>query len=473
MRRPVPNPSHMKLKFLIPAAAGALLSFTACEDTSGIGGSLTEPNVAINVDSSFVITGQSFHQPDFDSRSETMLLGAVDMEGVGSYSSSIVTQLMAASSLVLPDTVPLDSISGMALKLNFKRGALTGDSLAPCQLKVYELTRQLPASIQSNFDPSGYYDPAHPIGVRNYTASILGLSEADYPKGFTTLKVDLPVEMGRKFITRYRTDPSVFQWPADFNRYFPGLYIENTFGKGCMVNVTVAEMSVYHNVKKRVPVHVGDSTVYADGVGKDSVTIFSTAPEVLSSNNLRMNIAQPIRDMVERDNKVVVMSPCGYLASIRIPAQEIIDKYYASDFDLAVVNNLVLTIPARSITNNYGLRPAPNLLLVRRCDMVSFFANNQIPDATKKSFYGSYSTSTGKYTFSSMRQYIIDLLAEGKTVKEEDMDFVLIPVDIASETNTLNNTVYVTNCLPYIYRPTLGELDFSRARLTFTFGTKH
>ena len=265
----------------------------------------------------------------------------------------------------------------------------------------------------------------------------------------------------------------MFQWPADFNRYFPGLYIENTFGKGCMVNVTVAEMSVYYKVKKRVSVMVNDTLKYVDGVGRDSVTIFSTAPEVLSSNNLRMNIARPIRDMVERDNKVVVMSPCGYLASVRIPAQEIVDKYYATDFDLAVVNNLVLTIPARSITNDYGLRPAPNLLLVRRCDMTSFFANNEIPDASKKSFYGSYNTATGKYTFSSMRQYIVDLLAEGKTVKEEDMDFVLIPVDIASETNTMTGAVYVTNCLPYIYRPTLCELDLSRASLCFTFGTKH
>ena len=463
----------MKLKFLISAAAGVLLLLAACEDTSGIGGSLAEPNVAINVDSSFVITGQSFHQAAFDTRSETMLLGAVDMEGVGSYSSSIVTQLMSATSLSMPDTVPVDSVSGMALKLNFRRGALTGDSLAPCQLKVYELTRQLPPGIQSSFDPTGYYDPAHPLGVRNYTASILGLSAADYPSGFTTLKVELPLEMGRKFITQYRTDPSVFQWPADFNRYFPGLYIENTFGKGCMVNVTVAEMSVYYKVKKRVSVMVNDTLKYVDGVGRDSVTIFSTAPEVLSSNNLRMNIARPIRDMVERDNKVVVMSPCGYLASVRIPAQEIVDKYYATNFDLAVVNNLVLTIPARSITNDYGLRPAPNLLLVRRCDMTSFFANNEIPDASKKSFYGSYNTATGKYTFSSMRQYIVDLLAEGKTVKEEDMDFVLIPVDIASETNTMTGAVYVTNCLPYIYRPTLCELDLSRASLCFTFGTKH
>lgn len=463
----------MKLKILIPAVAGAMLMLSACEEASDIGSSLIEPNVTIHVDSSFVVTGKSFHQTELDSRSETMLLGAVDMADVGSYSSSIVTQMLSATSLTMPDSIPLDSVSGIALKLNFRQGVLTGDSLAPCQLKVYQLTRQLPDDIKSSFDPTGYYNPSEPLGVTNYTASILGLDPAKYPQGYTTLRVDFPIEMARKVVTQYRTDPSVFQWPADFNQYFPGLYIENSFGKGCMVNVTVAEVSVYYQRKVRNLEWVNDTSQYVTRSHRDSVTLFSSAPEVLSSNNLRMAIAQPIRDMVEQDNKVVVMSPCGYIASVRIPAQEIIDSYYASDFDLAVVNNLVLTIPARTISNNYGLKPAPNLLLVRRCDMESFFANNQIPDAGKKSFYGSYNSSTGKYTFSSMRQYIVDLLAEGKEVKEEDMDFVVVPVDITSEYNSSYETYYVTGCTPYIYTPTLCELDMSHASLCFTFGTKH
>ena len=462
----------MKLKFLLAlAAVSGLLALAACEDSSNIGPSLVDPNVQINVDSSFVITGKSFHQKDFDSRSATLLLGAVDMKGVGSYNSSIVTQLMAATSLSMPDSIILDSISGMGLKLSFRKGALTGDSLAPCQLKVFQLDRQMPANIKSSFDPTGYYNPSSPIGVKNYTASVLGQDSAKNVAGFTTIRVDLPVSMGRKFVQQYRTDASVFQWPSTFNQYFPGLYIENTFGKGCMVNITVAEMSVYYQRAKRSMEIINDSAQWVTRSHRDSVTLFSTAPEVLSSNNLRMSIAEPIVNMVN-NGKVVVMSPCGYLASVRIPAQELIDKYYGTDFDMAVVNNLVLSIPAHSIANDYGLKPAPNLLLVRRCDMESFFANNEIPNEAKKSFYGSYSSSTGKYTFSSMRQYIVDLLAEGGKVKDEDMDFVLIPVYLETEYNAYNKNTYVTSCTPYIYQPTLGELDFSKAQLKFTFGTK-
>ena len=52
------------------------------------------------------------------------------------------------------------------------------------------------------------------------------------------------------------------------------------------------------------------------------------------------------------------------------------------------------------------------------------------------------------------------------------MDFVLIPVYLETEYNAYNKNTYVTSCTPYIYQPTLGELDFSKAQLKFTFGTK-
>lgn len=450
--------------------ATGLMILAACDDQSNIGETLTEPNVSINIDSSFNIDGASFHQPDFDSRSETLLIGGVDMEGIGSYSSSIVTQLMAASSMPIPDSIALDSIQGMNLKLSFRKGALTGDSLAPCQLKVFQLTKQLPSGIQSSFDPTGYYNPSSVLGVKNYTASQLGTK--DSTAAFTTIKVKMPLTLARQFVTKYRTDPGIFQWPQTFNNYFPGLYIENTFGKGCLVNMTVAEMTVYWKKPVLRAEVVNDTVKYVWRSKLDSVALLSTAPEVLSSNNIKMTIAPPIQQMVSQ-NKIIVMSPCGYLASIKIPAQQIIDRYYKSDFELAVINNLTLSIPAQSVPNNYGLKPAPNLLLVRRCDMTSFFAQNKIPDENKKSFYGSYSTATGKYNFTSMRQYIVDLLEKGGKVSEEDMDFVLIPVNITTEYNALSKVSIVTGCTPYIYKPTICELDLSKAVLKFIYGTKN
>lgn len=454
--------------------ASLSLLTSACNDDSTIGNTLITPEIKINVDSNFNITGESFHQAEFDSRSQTMLLGALHMDDVAHYSSSVVTQLMAASTLTIPDSIPLDSIMESHLKFNFRRGALTGDSLAPCRLTVYPLTKELPKGISSSFDPTGYYNPSAPLGVKSYTASLLGRSDSAFIKEkFGQISITLPPAFGRNVVTKYRTDPEVFAWPSSFAKWFPGLYIENTFGSGCMVNITVVELAIRYKTRKFVN-YLDTAGHAASGyrAHTDSVTVFSTSPEVTSSNNIRMTIAQPIKDMVSQ-GKVVVMSPCGYLASVRIPAQELIDRYNSEDFEMAMVNNLVLNIPASTVPNSYNLRPAPNMLLVRRVDLLTFFAENKIPNNTKKTFWGSYNTNTGLYTFSSMRQYIVDLMKIGDKVSEEDMDFVVVPVNLTTETNSTSGVVYVTSCTPYIYQPTLCVLDMARASLAFTYTTKN
>lgn len=446
-------------------------SLSACQDESSIGSGIAPGLAKIVVDSSFTVTGKAEHDPSFDSRSSTMLLGSVDMDGVGRYSSSFVTQLLPGGALNIPDSIPLDSIVDMRLKLHFRRGALTGDSLAPCKLNVYELTKQLPADIQSSFDPTGYYDPASPLGSKPYVASALGLKDSIYKKDLVGhITVPLKLSTARKIVSQYRTDPSVFQWPSSFNAFFPGLFVENSFGSGCMVNITAGEVALYYH-------RLAQKTVMKDSVMEvvwashtDSATVFSTAPEVLASNNISMQIAPAISKMVA-DGKVIVMSPCGYLASVRIPAQDVLNRYRDENFNLAVISSLTLAIPVHTVANDYGLTPPPALLMVRRVDLDKFFADNKIPDNANKSFYGTYNTSTGMYNFSDMRKYINDLLQSGKPVAEEDMDFVLVPVQLTSENNITTNpaTPTVVACTPYILRPTLCELDIAKAKLRLEF----
>lgn len=446
-------------------------SLTACREEGSIGPNITPGEVKIIVDSSFTVTGRSEHDASFDSRSSTMLLGKVDMDGVGKYSSSFVTQLLPAGALNIPDSIPLDSVVDMRLKLHFRRGALTGDSLAPCKLNVYELTKQLPADIQSSFDPAGYYNPASPLGTKPYVASALGLNDSIYKKDLVGhITIPLKLATARRIVSQYRTDPSVFQWPSTFNAFFPGLFVENSFGSGCMVNITAGEVALYYHRLTQKVVQKDSVTEVVWASHTDSTTVFSTAPEVLSSNNIRMQIDPAISQMVA-DGKVIVMSPCGYLASIHIPAQEVLDRYHDEKFNLAVISKLNLSIPARSVTNNFGLTPAPALLMVRRVDLDKFFADNKIPDNTAKSFYGTYNSETGTYNFSDMRTYINDLLLSGKPVSEEDMDFVLVPVQLTSENNVTTNPVtpVVVACTPYILRPTLCELDIAKAKLRLEF----
>jgi hypothetical protein len=453
---------------------GGGLWLVSCSDDSVIGESLANDEISITIDSAFKVSGHSVYVPDFDSRSRTLILGGVNVPEYGKLSASFVTQLMSATAMNISDTIPVDSVCGMNLKLSYRRQAITGDSLAPCQVKVFALNKDLPSDIMSNFDPTGYYDPSSPIGVKNYTASALGRTDSLYKTDlYGHISIPVSLDLAKSVFNRYRNDPSVFQWPSTFVKYFPGLYVENTFGSGCVVNITVGEVALYYNYGKREG-YADDDGVYRYRwvSAVDSVTLFSTAPEVLSSNNLSVKISDNITSKVAA-GEPVLFAPNGYHVRIKFPTQDIINKYWSDTFNVGMVNNLTFSLPVSNIKNDYGITPPPYLLMVRTCDLDTFFENNSVPDNVR-SFWGTYASSTGLYTFTSMRDYIVDIMDKyGTEVPEDDTDFTLVPVNITTETVTDSSTgsskVVVTYCAPFILRPTMGLLDFDRASVKFIF----
>lgn len=461
----------MRNKTLLTLLMSVILAgFFACNDDAGtIGGSLASGEVNIAVDSVFTVTGRSEAIPDFDARSGSLLIGKVSCPEFGDLSCSFVSQLMPAMAMDVNDTITVNAVDSMVLKLNYQRKAFTGDSLAPQQLKVYALKKQLPAGIKSDFDPTGYYDNSSLLGQKNYTTSALGMNDTVFLKDkYGHINVKMPLQLARDFFTAYRERKEIFAWPSTFSGYFPGIYVESSFGSGCIVNITVAEMSTYYHYNKMVTV-VEDGTAHKREVeAKDSVTLFSTAPEVLSSNIMRVRISDYLRRL-ESDGKALIVVPGGYRTRLTFPAQAILDRYWKSDYNLAVINNLVLTLPAKKIRNDYGINPPPYLLLVKTSELENFFANNKIPD-NKTSFWAGYSATTGDYTFTSMREYIVELMKKGE-VSPEDADFTIVPVNISTETNIYKEVV-VTRCTPFMQYPAMCELDLSSAKVKFTYSVQ-
>lgn len=456
--------------FAIAASLAAIMiSLVSCNDTtSNIGPSLIDDSVVIHKDSDFLITGKSLKMEDMDTRSSSFLLGRLNIPGYGKLNCSFVAQLLSATAMNIPDSITADSVAGMKMTIHFTRNSITGDSLAPNRLSAYQLTKQIPADIQSNFDPTGYYDP-NPIGSHSYNASALGMNDTLYLKDkYGHLRMDLPRSLALKFFNQYRNDPSVFQWPATFKEFFPGIFVENSFGSGSLINIVSVEMPMYYTYP--VITSVKKDSVYTKVPisHTDSVVLFATAPEVLASTNFNYEADPSIEKMVNEGN-VISVAPCGYIPEITIPMDEVVMKYKENKTSLSMINNLVLTIPTEKISTEYGLKPPTTLLLVRKCDYQDFFANNSLPDNTKKTFWASYNSSTGSYTFTSMRQFILDIINEGGNVSDDDKTFYVVPVDITSETNTLYKETYVTQCVPAVASPTLVKLSLEDAKLMLTF----
>lgn len=467
----------MKIKSIYAAAAAlfSLAAFSSCEDsTSPIGGSLVNGEVTIVVDTlEMKLDASSILEPNFDSRTQTKLLGRINVPEYGSLDCSFVSQLMCATKMNIPDSITVNDVDSMRMVLTVPRGSLTGDSLAPQQLKVYQLTKQLPSDINSTFDPKGYYNPSDPLGVKSYTLSALSMNDSLFKlQKSIRIPIMLPRKLAQDIFTAYRNNPETFQWPQTFAQYFPGVYVEQNFGNGCIGVISSMKFYTYWHYTKMVYQKKDDDSGeyhYVPTIARDSVCLFSSQPEVLSANKITYNVSDYLKNLAN-SGKSIITTPGGYYVNVKFPAQEIIDKYDRDLYSVAVVSKLSFEIPAEAVENDYGLEAAPHLLMVKASERESFFRENKIPDG-KTSFYAAYNSKKKCYTFAGMREYILDLINSGKPVDPADMDFSLVPVVVSTEEvpNYSSSTTYVTRCAPYIGRPTVTQLDTDKAIICFSY----
>ncbi len=457
------------------SVAACLFPFVSCTDDAGnIGAGLTHGEVVIDVDSSFVAKGKSVATQEFDSKNRTLLLGHLEVPGYGDLNCSFVSQLMPSSNIDIPDSISEEQISGMRLKFMIANGAFTGDSTAPQKVEVYRLTRQLPENINNTFDPTGYYDPT-PIASRNYTATAMGMDNKVYDLSYRSINLDLPLETAREVYSQYRKDPSIFQWPDLLAKEFPGIFARNTFGNGLVVDIGNTEFSLFYQYTSKVTKVVDGVAEVVDSLFTDSTTVFTISPEVLSSNNMTLRPAPEIQSRVA-SGEAVIQSPGGYNVELYFPAREIVDRYRSAEFNLAVVNSLSFNLPIRQITNEYDIKPPIYLLMIKTSKMKEFFANNSVPkgyvgeETDTDAFWSAYDADTGSYTFSAMRPYIIDLMNK-ESISDEDCRFTIVPVEIRTELwgSSYNQKYFVSSCLPYITRPSMGIVNFDAAKIRFTF----
>ncbi|MDE6291279.1 MAG: DUF4270 domain-containing protein, partial [Muribaculaceae bacterium] len=296
---------------LLTIAAGCVMS--SCEDkTPTVGGDLAKGEVQIALDSLIwngteqkIYRGEqtntvmcpklgytTIFDDAIDTRSTTNLLGRISVPEYGDLNCSFVSRLMSATVLDIPDSIrnKPERIDSMKLLLTVPRGALTGDSLAPQQLKVYRLTKSLPNDIDNRFDPTGYYDPDKPLGTRSFTLSALGMSDSLYSRlRYVDIEIPMSREMALETVQAYLNPATcdIFKWPQTFEQYFHGIYVEPSFGRGCVANIALTNFVIYYNYKKAEVTNNDDGTTTTTvKTIPAAIGVFASSPIVLSSNNV-------------------------------------------------------------------------------------------------------------------------------------------------------------------------------------------
>lgn len=454
----------MRLSSLIPLALGlVLVAAPACQDDdNNIGSSIVQDDVTITVDSLFTVTGFTVSNPNVQSATTNQLLGRIDADAFGAISSEFVTQFMPASRL---DTtgVTVNDIDSLMLVMSVAKGNFIGDSIVPMGLDVYPLTKLLPAPIYSDFDPDGYYNPT-PIASAIYNLSAAS-ADTVYYDAYRQIRVKLPLELGRKFFTEFKRDPSQFQGPEQFAKIFPGVYIKNTYGSGRISTITSTMMSLYfHKTSKITDSSTGeqrDTVINAVG------NYFAVTPEIITNNNISLSVSSSMRKRVD-DGQQILMAPTGYDVKVRFPAPELIARFKAGKGDLKVVNTLYFTLPGEVIENEDGIQPPETVLFIPVSKREEFFAGNDLPDGITE-FYATWSSARKEYQFSDMSKYLVYLL-EKETITEDDYTFIVTPVSPVEEvTDEYYGTTTLTSLNPYMGNPAMVRLLLDKAKVKLTF----
>lgn len=462
------------LKYLV--AAICCISFIACEDEiSTLGSSLNSSDIVITVDSTFVkLTGQSVFNDSILGRTTDPLLGNLSVSNYGTLHTGYLTQFMPTLNIDTANVTP-NTLDSIKLFLNYYDTDLTGDSLAPMVLDIYRLNKTIKAPLYTNIDPTEYYSPDGYITSTTFGSSTEGYidennSSDDKTVTYKQIAVDLPLSLGQEIFEKYKEDPDIFALPTEFAKFFPGIYMNVSYGNGRVVNIKGIFMTMYYRAI--------DTKGEIDTL---THTYMGVTPEVYSINHFTLTPDAQLQQNVDKANadkdKAYVQAPVGYLPIIHFPTQNIIDKYNEKIDETSkiqnILNSLAFTVPIIDDPNSV-LNPPEYLLFIRASQAKEFFEQKLTPDDIS-TIYAKYDKSTKAYNFGNISSYIRSVMQrEDPTVTEDDETIALIPVQINFETSTnyYTTTTSITSVTPYSASPAMAELDLTGAKIKITYTTQ-
>lgn len=441
------------------------MALNGCDKSSTIGGDLVSHEVTIIVDSSFTVTGQSVRTEAVLSRTVTQLMGVIDVPEFGYMRSDVVTQFMPASAIDTTgvSTADIDSVK-MVMLVN--TNGFVGDSLALMGIEIYPLIKQLTTPMYSNFNPEGYYDANTLLGSTVYNLAKESLPKKLQGQSYYTLNVDLPIELGHKFFNEYVEHPSTYASPTAFSKFFPGVYMRNSYGSGRMTRIGNTTIQMYYH-QNTVNDNGNDTTIYKTG------SYFAVTPEIITNNDIELTLSDDVEQRV-KGGESILLAPAGLEVEFVFPGREIISSYEKGTAGgLGVVNRLTLSLPVETIENQYDITAPSDVLMVLKKDRDSFFLENKLPDDVTS--FRATLTKTGAnsyaYVFPNMRQYLLDLMSK-ETVTDEDVTFMLVPVTATEESNSDyygGSSLTLTAITPYITEPKMCKIVFNNAKINFVY----
>lgn len=377
------------------------------DDLKYVGGTIQPDGDKINVTvDSFQMTTSTIKIDSIYAKTSTGYLGQFFDPQYGDYKADYICQFYSKEGFKFQHE-PIDgSIDSVKFIVSFS--SYIGDSLSPMKAEVFPVIKPLERNYYTNINPEDYCDMQNSLGEKAYT-----IYNSVTNKRLTSLEVFLDKELGQRIYEETINNPSSFANQDAFNRFFPGLYVTNTYGIGTVLTVAGSYMNIYYRYEDSKKDSKGNDSTFVVNANE----LFMVTNEVIQMNRMSSYGLDAL--LQPNDDYTYLKTPAGVYTKVVIPAKEILDR-----IGDRIINNFPLTFKALPQDDwEFASRPPKYLLLLPEDSLKTFFENRKLHDNIT-AYLGSYSNNV--YHFSNIARL---LKTHKEKAPDQDLNLLLLPVE--------------------------------------------
>ena len=435
------------------------------DDLSKVGTTIQPPEDLITVfTDTFTMKASTIRLDSIFAKTSDFLLGEMYDPLYGNIKADVLCQFYCEEGFQFhrpPINGLVDSVELIMFYFTNSYGGLDvyGDTMTPMQVSVFPIDRPLKRNYYSNENPANFCDMNNPLAVKSYTAYDVGVPdhiryEVDGYGDFIftpSLTIKLPTELGQRIYDETINNPSTFASQSAFNEFFPGLYLTNTYGSGCIIktNSFGLTLRIFYDFADKGSDGVSDTVIRA-------AQSFKVSKEVIQLNRFdNSNLDQLLED---NTTHTFVKAPAGVCTKLVIPTTDISN---ALDVSERYINGFSLSLKyLPSDEWNYSYSPPSHLLLLPQDSVKSFFEKGTIEDGAASFISFGYDVSTSTPVTSSLatdlghnpytRTYTfgnISSLLKTHMLNSPDKDLSLLVIPVTRSTTYSNGyyTIGISN----------------------------
>lgn len=398
------NSKRAILSFSLFFLSLAFLLTSCDEDTASIG-VIPDADVITSSSENFTFTTRTIPVEAVVANSANCYLGQVeDPETGATVKAEFMAQFHTSEDYTLPEASSIiknerGELQADSVDVRLYYTSFFGDDNNPMTLAVYELDKdnvlREDATYYSDVNFADYLAPdVEPLAVKTFTPSNYGLTESERTSTtyYNNVRVRLPISFGTRLLQAAVDHPEFFvdSWQFIHN-VLPGFYFQLRGGTGTMLKLDVSALNIHFRYVHK------DSTYNA-------VARFSATPEVIQSTGI---INGDLSSLLTNDQPFTYLkSPAGLATEMTLPVDDI---FIGHEQDSVSRARIILT--RYNAISDHALGIPQNLLMVRKSEISSFFANRNVADGIT-SYTAAFESAYNTYTFSNISRLLATLFHE-------------------------------------------------------------